>query len=82
MGQPIFVCKVEPSSLPEKAGLRVGDQILDINGSKSDKKELKDVSTCTAQPSLYFDLLTNTLTMITGCVQLAQELQALVEGPI
>ena len=44
IGQPVFVSKVEPNSLPEKAGLRVGDQILEINGSKSSKKELKDVS--------------------------------------
>lgn len=27
VGQPIFVDKVEPNSIPEKAGLRVGDQV-------------------------------------------------------
>lgn len=43
VGYPIFVSAVEPDSIPEGAGLRVGDQILEINDVKAEKKEQREV---------------------------------------
>ncbi|XP_064404349.1 rap guanine nucleotide exchange factor 6-like isoform X2 [Halichondria panicea] len=43
VGHPVFVSKVEPGSMSEKAGLRLGDQILEINDGNCIKKELNQV---------------------------------------
>jgi hypothetical protein len=39
----IFVASVKPESMPEAAGLTVGDQILEINDVRCSKKDLKQV---------------------------------------
>ena len=44
VGKAVFVADIKPNSIPMMAGLRVGDQILEINGARCDKKELREVS--------------------------------------
>ncbi|XP_019851253.1 PREDICTED: rap guanine nucleotide exchange factor 6-like isoform X2 [Amphimedon queenslandica] len=41
--QPIFVSEIVPNSIPAQEGLKVGDQILSINDTKCEGKELREV---------------------------------------
>lgn len=43
VGYPNLISEVERDSAPEKAGLRVGDMILEINDNKCDKKNQDEV---------------------------------------
>lgn len=44
VGCPIFISRVETTSIPSKAGLRIGDQILQINETSCEKKELREIT--------------------------------------
>lgn len=43
LSHPVFISEVTPGSKPDTSGLRKGDQILTINDTKCDQRELREV---------------------------------------